>query len=128
MALRKMYFVAGNWSAQPILRAEPDRPPQVKADRPPPPPVKRTVGKTKRVAKTRRAAKRKRVAKIKRLAKYIHPTDKWIALRTKLRETILQEEGLVRAKMADFMHKTLLAYTAEHVSNTASSNKSHIRL
>jgi hypothetical protein len=72
------------------------------------------VAKIKRVAT--RVAKPKRVAKIKRVAKYIHPTDKWICLRTKLREARLREEGLVRAKMADFMLKALPSYTAEHTS------------
>jgi hypothetical protein len=52
-------------------------------------------------------------------AKYIHPADKWIALRAKQREASLLDEGLVRAKMADFMHKALPVYTAaaaEHPS------------
>jgi hypothetical protein len=86
----------------------------------------RTVGKTKRVAihrcvakmkrEARCAAKIKLVAKHKRVAKYIYPTDKWIALRAKLREARLREEGLVRINMADFMYKALPAFTAEHPS------------
>jgi hypothetical protein len=75
----------------------------------------RTVGKTKRVAKPRRVAKIKRVVKHKLVAKYIHHTDKWIALRAKLGEASLREEWLVLSKMAD-MHKALPAYTAEHPS------------
>jgi hypothetical protein len=82
-----------------MFRTEPDRPPQVKPDSKPP---------VKRVAKIKRVAKR--------VAKYIHPTDKWIALRTKMREARLREEGLVRAKMADFMQKGLPTHTAEHPS------------
>jgi hypothetical protein len=46
------------------------------------------------------------------MAKYIHPADKWIALREKLREARLRDKGLVRAKMADFMRKALPTYTA----------------
>jgi hypothetical protein len=33
-----------------------------------------------------------------------------------MREARLREEGLLRSKMADFMHKELPAYTAEHPS------------
>jgi hypothetical protein len=57
----------------------------------------------------------RRAVKNKRLAKYIHPADKWIALRTKLREARFRD-GIVRAKIFDFMHKALPAYTAEHPS------------
>jgi hypothetical protein len=58
------------------------------------------------------------VPKRRHVAKYIHPADKWKALRTKLHEARLRNEGLVRAKMADFMHKALPAFTAasEHPS------------
>jgi hypothetical protein len=49
------------------------------------------------------------------VVKYIHPADKWIALRTELREARLRD-GQVRAKMADFMHKALPAYSAEYPS------------
>jgi hypothetical protein len=59
----------------------------------------------------------RRVPKRSRVAKYINPSDKWIALRTKLREAMLRDERLERAKMADFMYKALPAYTAaEHPS------------
>jgi hypothetical protein len=66
--------------------------------------------KPRRVAKIKRVAMRaaiikhvdKRAANIKgvakRVAKYIHPSDKWIALCTKLREAKLREEGLVVQK------------------------------
>jgi hypothetical protein len=84
-----------------------------------------TVGKTKRVAEPRRAAKQKRGTKNKRAAKYIHPTDKWISLRAKMRQARLREEGLVRANMADFMHKALHAYTAEHPSKYVVEQESH---
>jgi hypothetical protein len=50
------------------------------------------------------------------VAKYIHPNDKWIALRKKMPEASLQEVGLDRAKMADFLRKVLPDYTAEHQS------------
>jgi hypothetical protein len=62
--------------------------------------------------------KRRRVARHvpKPRRAVIHPADKWIALRTKLREARLREEGLVRAKKADFIHKALPAYTVEHPS------------
>jgi hypothetical protein len=72
------------------------------------------VKKKRSVVKTRRAAKPKRVAK--RKTKYFHPNDKWIALSTKMREDRLREEGLVRAKMADFLRKALPDYTADHPS------------
>jgi hypothetical protein len=111
-----------------MLRAEHDRPPQVKSDRPPPPQpgrVARRVPKRRRV--TRRAPKRCRLAK--GVANYIHPADKCLFLRTKLRAARLRDEGLVGAKMADFMHKALPAYTAANIRlNTKSSNKSLIRL
>jgi 3-oxoacyl-[acyl-carrier-protein] synthase III len=71
----------------------------------------------------------RRVVKNKRVVKYLHPADKWIALRTKLREARLRDEGLVRSKMADFMNKALPAYrAAETRLNTTSSNKSLIHL
>jgi hypothetical protein len=127
MALRKMYFVPGKWGAPPLLRANPDPPP----DRPPPPqpgrvarraPKRRCVARrvlkrgrvTRRAPKPRRVARRvpKRCRVAKRVAKYIHPADKWLALRTKLRKARLGDERLIRAKMADFMHKALPAYTA----------------
>jgi hypothetical protein len=89
-----------------MLRAYTEDRPNRPLDRPPP--VKKKKQKPRRVAK--------RAAKIKRVAKYIHPTDKWIALRTKLRVARLREEGLVSAKMAGFLHRALPAYTAEHPS------------
>jgi hypothetical protein len=79
-----------------MLRAypedQPDHPPQVEK-------------KTKRVAKTKHVANRK-------IGKYIHPSDKWIALRTKMREAKLRKEGLVHI-MADFLRKILPDYSAE---------------
>jgi hypothetical protein len=99
-----------------MLRAEPERPPQVKPDRKPP--VKRAAKRVSKQAcgETERVAKVKLVAKIQRVAKYIHSTDKWIALRTKMREATLREKGLVRVKLAQFFHKALPTYTAEHQS------------
>jgi hypothetical protein len=38
-----------------------------------------------------------RAVKNKRVAKYIHPGDKWMALRTNLREATLRVERVVRA-------------------------------
>jgi hypothetical protein len=72
------------------------------------------------VAKPRRAGK----------AKYIHPADKWIALREILREARVRNEGLVRAKMADFMHKALPAFTAaaEHPSKYDFVEQQTVRL
>jgi hypothetical protein len=58
----------------------------------------------------------RQAVKNNRVSKYIHPADKFIALRTKLREAKLRDERVVRAKMADFMHKALPTYTAEHTS------------
>jgi hypothetical protein len=70
----------------------------------------------------KRAAKIKRVAK--RVAKYIHPSDKWIALRTKLREAKLREEVPVRPKMDDFLHKSLPDHTAEQPSKYVDEQES----
>jgi hypothetical protein len=90
-----------------MLRAEHDRTPPVKHVAKP-----NRVSKIKPVAKPKRVKKDKRVAK--HVAKYIHPTYKWIALRTKMREARLREEGLLRAKMVDIRHKTLPDKTDEH--------------
>jgi hypothetical protein len=93
-----------------MLRAYPedrlDRPPHVKPDRPLP--VKKKTEKTRRVAKIMHVAKR--------VAKYIHPSDKWIALRTELSDAKVREEVPVRPKMANFLHKALPDHTAEHPS------------
>jgi hypothetical protein len=75
-----MYFVPGKGSVPPMLRAYTED----RADRPPP-------VKKKKKQKPRRVAKIKPVAK--RVVKYIHRTEKWIPLHTKLREARLREEG-----------------------------------
>jgi hypothetical protein len=77
--------------------------------------------KTKRVAKRKSGTpvdvKTKRIAK-RRNGKYIHPHDKLTALRTKMRQVNLREEGLIR-RMADFLRKVLPDYTAEHEPQNA---------
>jgi isoaspartyl peptidase/L-asparaginase-like protein (Ntn-hydrolase superfamily) len=78
--------------------------------------------------KQKSVVKPRRVAKPTRVAKYIHRTDKWIALHAKLREARLREEGLVRAKKADFMHKALPTYTAEHPSKYVVEQESDTHL
>jgi hypothetical protein len=98
-----------------MLKACPEGPPSQKTPPHPPKTKKKFRRKTQRVAGWKNgkltAIKTKRIAKRKN-GKYIHNQDKWIALRAKMREANLREEGLIR-KTAGFLRKVLPNYTAE---------------
>jgi hypothetical protein len=99
-----------------MLKAYPEGPPSQKT--PPHSPQtekQRPVVKIKRVAKRKSSkptgVKTKRIVKRKN-GKYIHPQNKWIALRAKMREANMREDELIR-KTADFLCKVLPDYNEE---------------
>jgi hypothetical protein len=61
--------------------------------------------------------KTKRITK-RNNGKYIHPHDKWIASRTKMREANLREGGRI-SRMADFLRKVLPDHTVERQPKNA---------
>jgi hypothetical protein len=66
--------------------------------------------KTQTGIKTKRKAKRKN-------GRHQNSHDKWVALRTKMREVDIREEGLIR-RLADFLRKVMPDYASEHQTQT----------